>query len=91
MKKNWILIALAIALVLGFAHLMTPKDPKLAFIRNDIREDRARFNPSQSIDIAMAMKLVTHGPPRMLNPPKEAAPLLLYPPSAEDLAKLSGN
>jgi hypothetical protein len=91
MKKNWILVALAIALVLGFVYIMTPKDPKLAFIRNDIRQDHARFNPLQSIDIAMAMKLVTHEPPRMLNPPKEAPPLLLYPPSAEDLAKLSGN
>jgi len=91
MKKNWILIALAVALVFGFVYLMTPKDPKLAFIANDIKHDRARFNPGNSIDIAMAMKLVTHDQPRMLNPPKEAGPLLLYPPSDEDLARLSGH
>jgi hypothetical protein len=50
----------------------------------------ARFTPSESIDLSMAMKILTHDPPRMLNPPQEVPPLLLFPPSAEDLAKLSG-
>jgi hypothetical protein len=38
----------------------------------------------------MAMKMTSYDPPHMLNPPEEVPPLLLFPPSAEDLAKLSG-
>jgi hypothetical protein len=43
----------------------------------------------ESIDLSMAMKLVTHEAPQMLNPPAEVPPLLVFPPSTEDLAKLS--
>jgi hypothetical protein len=44
----------------------------------------------ESIDLSMAMKLTTHEEPQMLNPPMKISPLLLFPPSSEDLAKLSG-
>jgi hypothetical protein len=50
----------------------------------------ARFTPMESIDLSMAMKLTTHDAPQMLNPPAEVPQLLVYPPSSEDLMKLSG-
>lgn len=68
---------------------MSP-DVKMQYIAKDIEQDHARFTPSASIDVAQAMKLVTHDPPSMLAPPVEVPPLVLYPPSDEDLARLSG-
>lgn len=55
-----------------------------------VESDRKRFRPENSLDIGMAMGLITHDPPRMLNPPSMGPPLLLFPPSAETLATLSG-
>ena len=55
-----------------------------------VESDRRRFRPENSLDIGMAMGLITHDPPSMLNPPSQGPPLLLYPPSAETLASLSG-
>jgi hypothetical protein len=55
-----------------------------------VESDRRRFRPENSLDISMAMGLVTHDPPQMLSPPTQGPPLLLYPPSAETLARLSG-
>lgn len=77
-------------IVLGFGWLVMYSDPKMASIAKDISKDHSRFTPSESIDVAQAMKLVTHDPPKMLAPPSSIPPLLLYPPSQEDLAKLSG-
>lgn len=89
-SKQYILLALVIAIIAGFAYLMTPQNPLRQKINSDIAKVNARFTPSQSIDLSMAMKMVSHDPPHMLNPPEEIPPLLLFPPSAEDLAKLSG-
>jgi hypothetical protein len=36
------------------------------------------------------MKLTTPETPQMLNPPAEVPQLLMFPPSSEDLMKLSG-
>lgn len=55
-----------------------------------VESDRRRFRPENSLDISMAMGLITHDPPQMLNPPSQGPPLLLYPPSAETLARMSG-
>lgn len=55
-----------------------------------VESDRRRFRPENSLDIGMAMGLITHDPPTMLNPPSQGPPLLLFPPSAETLASLSG-
>jgi hypothetical protein len=90
MKKNWLLIGLAVVLLLCFLYIMKPVDPKAVFITDDIKKDHSRFTPTESVDIAMAMKLITHAPPQMLNPPSGTPTLLLYPPSADDLARLSG-
>lgn len=89
-SKNLILIGLAIVIVVAFAYMISPKDVLAASVAKDVMRDKARFSPTESVDIAMAMKLITHEPPRMLNPPSDIPPLLLYPPSETELARLSG-
>ncbi len=59
-------------------------------VASAVESDRRRFRPENSLDISMAMGLITHSPPQMLNPPSQGPPLLLYPPSAETLARMSG-
>ena len=77
-------------LILGFGVLVWTKDVKLDSIAKDIVKDHSRFTPTESIDVAQAMRLVTHDAPKMLAPPAAAQTLLIYPPSAADLARLSG-
>ena len=77
-------------ILLGFGVLVLRPDLKMDAIKSDIQRDHSRFTPTESIDVAQAMKLVTHDPPRMLAPPESVPPLVLFPPSAEDLARLSG-
>lgn len=87
MKKNATLLALGFLVLLGLLYLAVPRKTPIS---KDIERDHARFTPSESVDVAMAMRLVTHDPPQFLAPPTATPPLLLFPPSAEDLAKLSG-
>ena len=61
-----------------------------ARVQRDLANEKRRFLPENSVDISMAMKLITHDPPSMLVPPEPGPPLLLYPPSADTLARLSG-
>ena len=89
-SKQYILLILLIAIVAAFAYLMTPTNPLRQKINSDIAKVNARFTPTESIDLSMAMKMSSHDPPFMLNPPEDVPPLLLFPPSSEDLAKLSG-
>jgi hypothetical protein len=88
--RNAALILLGVAVLIGILYSLVPQGVKMASIAKDIQKDHARFTPGQSVDIAMAMGLVTHEPPRMLNPPSDAPVLLLYPPSAGELARLTG-
>jgi hypothetical protein len=88
--RNLAIIGLVIIIVLGFGWLVMPADVKMAYIAKDIVKDHSRFTPSESVDIAMAMKMVTHEVPKMLAAPEKIPPLILYPPSEEDLARLSG-
>jgi hypothetical protein len=91
LKQNTLLLVLLVVVVLvGLGVLVAKPDVKMASIAKDIQKDHARFTPNESVDVAMAMKLVTHEAPRMLNPPKEPNVLLLFPPSAEELARLTG-
>ena len=84
------IVGLIAIIVLGFGWLVMSPDVKMQYIKKDIEQDHARFTPTASVDVAQAMKLVTHDPPSMLAPPEEVPPLLLYPPSDGDLAQLSG-
>jgi hypothetical protein len=88
-KINWVIPVVVAVLVLAFVYLVRSASTP-TWLARDNERDKSRFEPRQSVDIAMAMKLVTHEAPEMLNPPSKIPPLLLYPPSAEDLARLSG-
>ena len=59
-------------------------------VQVDLKNEKSRFLPENSLDVGMAMKLIAHGPPRLLNPATPEPPQLLYPPSEETLARLSG-
>lgn len=93
MKKSvsrYVLLAVVLAVIAAFAYLMARPNRLQEKIASDVQKVNARFTPMESIDLSMAMKLVTHEAPQMLNPPAEVPPLLMFPPSTEDLAKLSG-
>ena len=93
MKKSvsrYVLLAVVLAVIAAFAYLMARPNRLQEKIASDVQKVNARFTPMESIDLSMAMKLVTHEAPQMLNPPAEVPPLLVFPPSTEDLAKLSG-
>jgi len=78
--------------VMGQQQKMFPGvvDDLPARVQKDLANEKKRFLPQNSVDIAMAMKMVTHEPPSLLAVPEPQRPLLLYPPSAETLARLSG-
>lgn len=59
-------------------------------VQSDLANEKKRFLPENSVDISMAMKLITHEAPTMLGPPAAQTPLLFYPPSEETLQRLSG-
>ena len=85
------LVGLVLLLVLGFLYIASAPDLSMeARVRRDRARDVARFTPENSVDIAMAMGLVTHDPPNMLNPPSPPPPLLLYPPTADTLERMCG-
>lgn len=58
-------------------------------IYNDVQADQRRFDPSLSVDLQWAGKTVTHDAPSMLTASKSEN-MLVFPPSAETLAQLSG-
>ena len=90
MKKSVLLVVVVLAVIVAFAYLVARPRPLQQKIASDVQKVAARFTPMESIDLSMAMKLTTHEEPQMLNPPMKISPLLLFPPSSEDLAKLSG-
>jgi hypothetical protein len=56
----------------------------------DIGRDQARFDPSSSIDIQFADGTVVHETPVMLRKDKDVSPLLVFPPTEEQLREISG-
>jgi hypothetical protein len=92
MKRQKLLVAaLVFLLILGFLYVVSVPDTSMeARVERDRKRDVARFLPQNSLDISMAMGLITHDPPSMLNPPTPGPPLLLYPPSQETLANMCG-
>jgi len=90
-RQQLILAGLVLLLVLGFLYLISSQDTSVeARVTRDRQRDVARFLPQNSLDISMAMGLITHDPPTMLSPPNPGPPLLLYPPSQETLANMCG-
>jgi len=88
--RTLLLVALVLAVVVGFAYMIVPKDEVATQVAADVQKERALFTPDQSVDIAMAMKLITHDPPKTLAIPTVMPPMLLYPPTEEELARMSG-
>ena len=90
-RKVKILLGLAFVVFLVFVFSTVSSTQTVAQqVHRDSVVEKSRFTPENSLDIAMAMKLVTHDPPHMLNPPMPGPAQLLYPPSEEDLRRLSG-
>jgi hypothetical protein len=89
--RDLAVLGLVILLGLAFWTLVTKSGSTYATeVARAVAKDKARFTPENSLDISMAMGLLTQEPPRMLNPPQPGPPLLLYPPSPADLERLSG-
>jgi hypothetical protein len=88
--RNGLLLVSVLVAILGFIYLITPRDEVRSQVDAQIVAEKSRFTPAKSVDIAMAMGLLTHDPPQMLNPPQQGPPLLLYPPSEETLARMTG-
>lgn len=98
MKRQYIVIGiLAVLLVLLFLMMGAQQQvfPGVidlqARVQQDLANEKKRFLPHNSVDISMAMKLITHDEPNMLAPPALQPPLLLFAPSEETLARLSGS
>jgi hypothetical protein len=91
-RRNLLLFAVVAFLVIAFLIMVskTATPTLMDRVSADRARDVARFTPENSVDISMAMKLVTHAPPSMLNPPTPSPPTLLFPPSQQDLERLSG-
>lgn len=97
MKRAYLVLGgLVLLLILSFALMgrqqMYPGavEDLSARVQKDLANEKRRFLPENSLDIGMAMKMITHDPPSMLAPPAPQPPLLLFPPSEETLARLSG-
>ena len=88
--RNGLLLVSVLVAILGFIYLITPRDEVRSQVDAQIVAEKSRFTPAKSVDIAMAMGLLTHDPPQMLNPPQQGPPLLLYPPSEDTLARMTG-
>ena len=90
-RQQLVLAGLVVLLILGFVYLVSkPNNSLEARVERDRKRDVARFLPQNSLDISMAMGLITHDPPTMLNPPTPGPPLLLFPPSQETLTNMCG-
>jgi hypothetical protein len=89
--RTIVLLGLGVILLLALFAMARPQSMSLQQrVQKDLATERARFLPQNSIDISQAMKLITFDEPNLLNPPTAQPPLLLYPPSAETLERLSG-
>jgi hypothetical protein len=92
MKQKLLVSGLVVVLVVGFLWLISKPDISVeARVARDRQRDVARFLPQNSLDISMAMGLITYDPPSLLAPPTPQPPLLLFPPSQETLANMCGS
>ena len=97
MKRQTIVIGILVVLLILTFVLMGAQQQAFpgvfdlqARVQQDLANEKRRFLPQNSVDISMAMKLITHEPPNMLSLAAPPPPLLLFPPSEETLERLSG-
>jgi hypothetical protein len=88
MKVKSKAVYLLAAAVILFALYLFINPPAADFVATRT-DDVSRFSPD-SLDVQMAMGGFTRDPPKTLASPPPMKPLLLFPPSEEDLQKLSG-
>jgi hypothetical protein len=87
MKKSKVVFWIAAAAVaLALYLLISTSTPTFTATYS---KDVDRFGPD-SVDMQMAMGNLHSDPPHIMAPPQPQKPLLLFPPSEEDLKKLSG-
>lgn len=86
-RRSFALVVFAALVLAGFAYLLWPKKSLIAY---DLARDGARFTPEESVDLAFATGQMTHSPPHIEHPYGPVPPQLLYPPTPEDLERLSG-
>lgn len=89
--KKGLLLTLAVVFLVAMVVRFTKRSDDSDSEYEIAEEEKKRFTAANSIDIAMATKMVTHAPPSMLNPPTAPGPLLLHPPSQQELDRLSGS
>lgn len=85
-KSKTLYLIAAAAVVLALYLLLNPPAPDFTAT---FSKDVSRFGPD-SVDVQMAMGTLHSDPPKMMVPAPTLKPLLLFPPSQDDLAKLSG-
>jgi hypothetical protein len=85
MKVKTLYWGVVAVLVLALYLLINTPPNLVSTYSNDVN----RFGPD-SVDIQMASGTLQYDPPHMLAPAPSLKPLLLFPPSQQDLEKLSG-
>lgn len=85
MKVKTLYWIAAAFVVLALVLFLNP--PKPDFVASN-SEDVSRF--TDSVDVDMAMGTLHSDPPTMMVGKESLKPTLLFPPSQDDLAKLSG-
>lgn len=85
-KTKTIYWVIAAVVALAFYLFLNPPAPE--FISTNSM-DVNRFGP-ESVDMQLAMGTLQRDKPHMLAPTPVLKPLLLFPPSQDDLEKLSG-
>lgn len=88
-SKGYAYTSLALALLTLYLLKDMWKWSQARRIYNDVQADQRRFDPSLSVDLQWAQKTTTHDAPSMLTSSKSEN-MLVFPPSAETLAQLSG-
>ena len=84
--RTWGILLFVVAIVLLFGYIFETAGQFQSTYDPDIK----RFSEN-SIDVAMANGTVKHETPTMYAAPSASKTELLFPPSEEDLQRLSGN
>jgi hypothetical protein len=85
-KSKFVYWGVAAVLILAMYLLVNPLTP--GFVSTHAK-DVSRFGPD-SIDVQMGSGMFTFEQPNLLAPAPTMKPLLLFPPSEQDLERLSG-
>jgi hypothetical protein len=91
--QRFILTAIMVAIVVMFLL----KDVWTNWVRSDARRlyldvgrDQARFDQSTSIDLQFGNGTASHAKPKMLRKDRDVSPLLIFPPSTEQMTEMCG-